>query len=78
MVFHRGQDFYQHMLSLVDGSKQVDLCGMEGTKRSTQCYGFEFLWHVVQALKLKDRPENVRSLGRSPSLPAGRMTRVCL
>eukprot|EP00439_Symbiodinium_sp_Y106_P052571 s275_g7.t1 len=35
------------MLSLVDGSRDVDLCGVEGTKRSTQCYGFEFLWHVV-------------------------------
>lgn len=41
------KDFYLHMLSLVDGSSNVDLCGMEGTKRSTQCYGFEFLWHVV-------------------------------
>lgn len=35
------------MLSLVDGSSDLDLCGLEGTKRSTQCYGFEFLWHVV-------------------------------
>ncbi|CAK8986081.1 unnamed protein product [Durusdinium trenchii] len=41
------KDFYLRMLGLVDGSKNVDLCGMEGTKRSTQCYGFEFLWHVV-------------------------------
>ncbi|CAE8612683.1 unnamed protein product [Polarella glacialis] len=40
-------DFYGQMLSLTDGSRSVDLCGIEGTKRSTQCYGFEFLWHVV-------------------------------
>ena len=41
------QDFFSRMLSLVDGSRDVDLCGVEGTKRSTQCYGFEFLWHVA-------------------------------
>ena len=40
------------MLSLVDGSRDVDLCGVEGTKRSTQCYGFEFLWHVVRCPEL--------------------------
>ena len=44
------QDFYGRMLSLVDGSRDVDLCGVEGTKRSTQCYGFEFLWHVALRL----------------------------
>lgn len=50
-AFTQPQDFYLHMLSLVDGSSNVDLCGMEGTKRSTQCYGFEFLWHVVPWLR---------------------------
>lgn len=43
----RTKSFYEHMLELVDGTKNVDLCGVEGTKRSTQCYGYEFLWHVV-------------------------------
>ncbi|CAE7693266.1 acbC [Symbiodinium sp. CCMP2592] len=46
-VQQRSLDFFSRMLSLVDGSRDVDLCGVEGTKRSTQCYGFEFLWHVV-------------------------------
>lgn len=41
------RSFYENMLSLVDGTRNVDLCGVEGTKRSTQCYGYEFLWHVV-------------------------------
>lgn len=41
------QPFYSKMLGLVDGSRNVDLCGVVGTKRSTQCYGFEFLWHIV-------------------------------
>lgn len=40
-------DFYEKMLALVDGTRIVDLCGVEGTKRSTQCYGYEFLWHIV-------------------------------
>lgn len=42
-----GLSFYQNMLSLVDGTRQTDLCGVEGTKRSTQCYGYEFLWHMI-------------------------------
>ncbi|CAE7192147.1 unnamed protein product [Symbiodinium pilosum] len=46
-IRQRSLEFYARMLSLVDGSRDVDLCGVEGTKRSTQCYGFEFLWHVV-------------------------------
>eukprot|EP00928_Gymnodinium_smaydae_P034291 TRINITY_DN24340_c0_g1_i5.p1 TRINITY_DN24340_c0_g1~~TRINITY_DN24340_c0_g1_i5.p1 ORF type:complete len:434 (-),score=91.39 TRINITY_DN24340_c0_g1_i5:66-1367(-) len=43
----RDAAFYGRMLSLVDGTRDVDLCGIEGAKRSTQCYGFEFLWHMV-------------------------------
>eukprot|EP00971_Amphidinium_carterae_P053680 1057469-Amphidinium_carterae.1 len=39
--------FYQKMLGLVDGSYGEDLCGVEGVKRSSHCYGFEFLWHIV-------------------------------
>lgn len=46
-MLKRSRRFYSRMLSLVDGSRSVDLCGIEGTKRSTQCYGYEFLWHVV-------------------------------
>mmetsp|Transcript_3130 Transcript_3130/g.10104 ORF Transcript_3130/g.10104 Transcript_3130/m.10104 type:complete len:293 (-) Transcript_3130:66-944(-) len=46
-VQRRSLRFYQRMLGLVDGSRAVDLCGVEGTKRSTQCYGYEFLWHMV-------------------------------
>jgi len=46
-VHRHDRRFYAKMLGLVDGSRRVDLCGLEGTKRSTQCYGYEFLWHVV-------------------------------
>ena len=53
------EEFYARMLSLVDGSRDVDLCGVEGTKRSTQCYGFEFLWHVAC---FSDRHAGVTSL----------------
>lgn len=46
-IRRHSREFYQKMLDLVDGTRNVDLCGVEGTKRSTQCYGYEFLWHVV-------------------------------
>lgn len=43
----RGSDFFQRMLKMVDGSMPLDLCGVEGAQRSTQCYGYEFIWHIV-------------------------------
>jgi len=46
-IRRHSREFYEKMLGLVDGTRNVDLCGVEGTKRSTQCYGYEFLWHIV-------------------------------
>eukprot|EP00929_Paragymnodinium_shiwhaense_P103064 TRINITY_DN66349_c0_g2_i2.p1 TRINITY_DN66349_c0_g2~~TRINITY_DN66349_c0_g2_i2.p1 ORF type:complete len:483 (-),score=86.60 TRINITY_DN66349_c0_g2_i2:408-1856(-) len=46
-ILRRTKKFYMRMLGMVDGSNPVDLCGIEGAKRSTQCYGYEFLWHIV-------------------------------
>lgn len=46
-ISRHSNHFYSRMLSLVDGTRNVDLCGVEGTKRSTQCYGYEFLWHII-------------------------------
>jgi len=43
----RSEEFYASMLRLVDGTRNIDLCGVEGTKRSSHCYGYEFLWHMV-------------------------------
>lgn len=61
-IRRHGRDFYERMLSLVDGTRSVDLCGVEGTKRSTQCYGYEFLWHVVfgEAVDPPNREDDVR------------------
>lgn len=46
-IVRHPREFYVKMMELVDGTRNVDLCGVEGTKRSTQCYGYEFLWHIV-------------------------------
>mmetsp|Transcript_100566 Transcript_100566/g.300092 ORF Transcript_100566/g.300092 Transcript_100566/m.300092 type:complete len:460 (-) Transcript_100566:39-1418(-) len=61
-IQRRGRRFYSRMLGLVDGSRSVDLCGIAGTKRSTQCYGYEFLWHVVfgEELDPPNREEDPR------------------
>mmetsp|Transcript_63215 Transcript_63215/g.175300 ORF Transcript_63215/g.175300 Transcript_63215/m.175300 type:complete len:459 (-) Transcript_63215:71-1447(-) len=61
-IQHRTRRFYSRMLGLVDGSRNIDLCGVIGTKRSTQCYGYEFLWHVVfgEAVDPPNREEDPR------------------
>eukprot|EP00428_Durinskia_dybowskii_P013628 CAMPEP_0170211182 /NCGR_PEP_ID=MMETSP0116_2-20130129/5206_1 /TAXON_ID=400756 /ORGANISM="Durinskia baltica, Strain CSIRO CS-38" /LENGTH=292 /DNA_ID=CAMNT_0010461715 /DNA_START=71 /DNA_END=946 /DNA_ORIENTATION=- len=43
----RPLEFYQRMLSLVDGSMPYDLCFGGQVTRSTHCYGMEFTWHLV-------------------------------
>merc|ERR1712226_1322290 len=58
----RSNRFYKRMLGMVDGSQSIDLCGVEGAKRSTQCYGYEFLWHVVfgEAVDPPSREDDTR------------------
>ena len=45
-ILQHSQVFYAHMLHMVDGV-YPDLCVDGQPKRSSQCYVFEFLWHVV-------------------------------
>ena len=53
--------FYDHMLAMVDG-RYPDLCVNGQPKRSSQCYVFEFLWHVVfgEPRDLPLRPDDNR------------------
>eukprot|EP00928_Gymnodinium_smaydae_P038167 TRINITY_DN26376_c0_g2_i1.p1 TRINITY_DN26376_c0_g2~~TRINITY_DN26376_c0_g2_i1.p1 ORF type:complete len:441 (-),score=94.08 TRINITY_DN26376_c0_g2_i1:78-1400(-) len=46
-VRQRPLAFYQNMLRMVDGSVGYDLCTTGQVKRSTHCYGMEFMWHLV-------------------------------
>ncbi|KAF4693106.1 hypothetical protein FOZ60_011890 [Perkinsus olseni] len=58
----RSLSFYRHMLRMVDGSIP-DLCVAEAKpERSSHCYVFEFLWHVVfgEPRQLPLRPDDKR------------------
>ena len=55
------KSFYEHMLKMVDGT-YPDHCVNGKPKRSSQCYVFEFLWHVVfgEPRDLPLRPDDTR------------------
>jgi Protein of unknown function (DUF3431) len=45
-ILSHSKEFYTHMLYMVDGT-YPDLCVKGKPVRSSQCYIFEFLWHIV-------------------------------
>jgi hypothetical protein len=46
-ILYREKKFYEHALSMVDGSGVPDICSPIPPKRSSHCYVLEYLWHVV-------------------------------
>jgi hypothetical protein len=46
-IYMRQKRFYQHALSMVDGSGIADICSPTPPRRSSHCYVLEYLWHVI-------------------------------